>query len=68
MLLALTAEPMCDDELSHLETFCLDEREISEDNICCICHCAFQATETLKILAGCRHFFHAVCIDTWLKN
>lgn len=36
-------------------------------NICPICLCEYQAKETLRTIPDCKHYFHAVCIDEWLK-
>ena len=33
---------------------------------CAVCLGAFDAAELLRVLPGCRHAFHAECVDTWL--
>jgi hypothetical protein len=33
---------------------------------CAVCLGAFDAAEILRVLPGCRHAFHAECVDTWL--
>ncbi|CAL5024968.1 unnamed protein product [Urochloa decumbens] len=33
---------------------------------CAVCLGAFDADELLRVLPGCRHAFHAECVDTWL--
>ncbi|KAJ8442367.1 hypothetical protein Cgig2_018623 [Carnegiea gigantea] len=43
------------------------ERVISgEDAICCICLTRYMDDEELRELP-CTHFFHAECVDRWLK-
>ncbi|XVF10419.1 hypothetical protein REPUB_Repub07fG0181300 [Reevesia pubescens] len=37
------------------------------DNICPICLCEYQAKEKLRTIPDCKHYFHAICIDEWLK-
>ncbi|KAM3711868.1 hypothetical protein ACB098_01G141300 [Castanea mollissima] len=37
------------------------------DNICPICLSEYQAKETLRSIPECNHYFHANCIDEWLK-
>ncbi|XVE64690.1 hypothetical protein DITRI_Ditri07aG0121400 [Diplodiscus trichospermus] len=37
------------------------------DNTCPICLCEYQAKETLRTIPECKHYFHAICIDEWLK-
>ncbi|XWS38234.1 hypothetical protein CRYUN_Cryun19dG0113400 [Craigia yunnanensis] len=37
------------------------------DNTCPICLCDYQAKETLRTIPDCNHYFHAPCIDEWLK-
>ncbi|XWS50084.1 hypothetical protein CRYUN_Cryun12cG0058000 [Craigia yunnanensis] len=37
------------------------------DNTCPICLCEYQAKETLRTIPDCKHYFHASCIDEWLK-
>ncbi|MCL7027085.1 hypothetical protein MKW94_010245 [Papaver nudicaule] len=36
-------------------------------NTCSICLSEYQPKETLKSLSACDHFFHADCIDVWLR-
>lgn len=40
---------------------------ISNDITCPICLCDYQSEETLRNLPECNHYFHAACIDEWLK-
>lgn len=37
------------------------------DNTCSICLSDYQPEETLKTIPECNHYFHANCIDEWLK-
>ena len=37
------------------------------DNICSICLCEYQPKETLRTIPECNHYFHANCIDGWLR-
>ncbi|MBA0679996.1 hypothetical protein Goari_011730, partial [Gossypium aridum] len=37
------------------------------DNTCPICLGEYQAKEMIRTIPDCEHYFHAVCIDVWLK-
>ncbi|KDP25298.1 hypothetical protein JCGZ_20454 [Jatropha curcas] len=37
------------------------------DNTCPICLCEYEPKETLRTIPECNHYFHADCIDEWLK-
>ncbi|XVE64688.1 hypothetical protein DITRI_Ditri07aG0121200 [Diplodiscus trichospermus] len=37
------------------------------DNTCPICLSEYQPKETLRTIPECNHYFHANCIDEWLK-
>ncbi|XVE64689.1 hypothetical protein DITRI_Ditri07aG0121300 [Diplodiscus trichospermus] len=37
------------------------------DNTCSICLSEYQAKERIKTIPDCDHYFHADCIDEWLK-
>ncbi|OMO79766.1 Zinc finger, RING-type [Corchorus capsularis] len=37
------------------------------DNTCPICLSEYQAKEKLRTIPDCNHYFHATCIDEWLK-
>ncbi|BFG31941.1 hypothetical protein CerSpe_182160 [Prunus speciosa] len=37
------------------------------DNTCPICLAEYQGKETLMAMPECNHYFHASCIDKWLK-
>ncbi|KAL5816777.1 hypothetical protein ACOSQ3_025155 [Xanthoceras sorbifolium] len=39
----------------------------ANDNTCSICLGEYQAKETLRTIPECNHYFHADCIDEWLK-
>ncbi|CAL1373583.1 unnamed protein product [Linum trigynum] len=37
------------------------------DNTCPICLSEYQPKETLRTIPECNHYYHAECIDEWLK-
>ncbi|XP_008239111.1 PREDICTED: RING-H2 finger protein ATL22-like [Prunus mume] len=37
------------------------------DNTCPICLAEYQPKETLRTIPECSHYFHANCIDEWLR-
>ncbi|XP_031391101.1 putative RING-H2 finger protein ATL21B isoform X2 [Punica granatum] len=37
------------------------------DNTCPICLSEYRSKETLRTIPECSHYFHADCIDQWLK-
>ncbi|KAI9108346.1 hypothetical protein K1719_020537 [Acacia pycnantha] len=37
------------------------------DNTCSICLSEYEPKETLRTIPDCNHYFHAHCIDEWLK-
>ncbi|XWS61617.1 hypothetical protein CRYUN_Cryun07bG0141700 [Craigia yunnanensis] len=37
------------------------------DNTCSICLSEYRAKETIRTIPDCDHYFHADCIDEWLK-
>ncbi|KAL2342673.1 hypothetical protein Fmac_003958 [Flemingia macrophylla] len=37
------------------------------DNTCAICLCEYEPKETLRSIPECNHYFHADCIDEWLR-
>ncbi|KAL9330019.1 hypothetical protein ACSQ67_005022 [Phaseolus vulgaris] len=39
----------------------------ANDNTCAICLSEYQPKETLRSIPECDHYFHADCIDEWLK-
>ncbi|XVF53070.1 hypothetical protein PTKIN_Ptkin05aG0070000 [Pterospermum kingtungense] len=38
------------------------------DNTCSICLSEYKAKETIRTTPDCSHYFHADCIDEWLKR
>lgn len=38
-----------------------------DDKTCSICLGEYQPKETLRTIPQCKHYFHADCIDEWLK-
>ncbi|XWS61616.1 hypothetical protein CRYUN_Cryun07bG0141600 [Craigia yunnanensis] len=38
------------------------------DTTCSICLLDYQAKDTLRTIPSCMHYFHANCIDEWLKR
>ncbi|KAI7725278.1 hypothetical protein M8C21_026076 [Ambrosia artemisiifolia] len=39
----------------------------TEDNTCAICLSDYKPKESLRTIPECNHYFHADCIDEWLK-
>ncbi|KAF4353201.1 hypothetical protein F8388_014669 [Cannabis sativa] len=37
------------------------------DNTCPICLCEYEPKETLRTIPECNHYYHAGCVDEWLK-
>ncbi|PQQ16775.1 putative RING-H2 finger protein ATL21B [Prunus yedoensis var. nudiflora] len=37
------------------------------DNTCPICLSEYQSKETLRTIPECNHYFHANCVDKWLR-
>ncbi|KAK4262898.1 hypothetical protein QN277_028393 [Acacia crassicarpa] len=37
------------------------------DNTCSICLSEYEPKETLRTIPDCNHYFHAHCIDEWLR-
>ncbi|KAL3829698.1 hypothetical protein ACJIZ3_018500 [Penstemon smallii] len=37
------------------------------DTVCSICLCEYRESEMLRLLPDCRHCFHVMCVDAWLK-
>ncbi|XP_042506327.1 putative RING-H2 finger protein ATL69 [Macadamia integrifolia] len=38
-----------------------------DENTCTICLSEYQLRETIRTIPQCQHFFHADCIDEWLR-
>eukprot|EP00873_Tetraselmis_striata_P021864 jgi/Tetstr1/442128/TSEL_030282.t1 len=39
----------------------------SEADLCSVCLCAYETSETVRKLP-CSHYFHAECLDPWMKR
>ncbi|KAK6162255.1 hypothetical protein DH2020_002096 [Rehmannia glutinosa] len=39
----------------------------ANDTVCSICLCEYMESEMLRMLPDCRHSFHVMCVDAWLK-
>ncbi|KAJ4749734.1 RING/U-box superfamily protein [Rhynchospora pubera] len=37
------------------------------ETTCSICLCEYREAEMLRMLPDCRHYFHLMCIDAWLR-
>ncbi|KAG6434402.1 hypothetical protein SASPL_106034 [Salvia splendens] len=37
------------------------------DAICAICLCEYREGEMMRMLPDCKHCFHVMCVDAWLK-
>ncbi|XP_030540192.2 RING-H2 finger protein ATL22-like [Rhodamnia argentea] len=38
------------------------------DDICTICLSKYEQNETIRTIPDCEHYFHAYCIDRWLRK
>lgn len=38
-----------------------------DNNTCSICLSEYEAKETLRTIPECQHYFHADCLDEWLR-
>lgn len=45
--------------------FC--ERTDNLNSTCSICLCEYKDLEMLRMMPECRHYFHSLCLDAWLK-
>ena len=43
------------------------ERTSNFCNTCSICLCEYKDLEMLRMMPDCRHYFHLLCLDAWLK-
>ncbi|KAF8027733.1 hypothetical protein BT93_E0600 [Corymbia citriodora subsp. variegata] len=39
-----------------------------DDDVCAICLSKYERNETIRTIPECRHYFHAYCIDRWLRK
>ncbi|KAG6434300.1 hypothetical protein SASPL_105925 [Salvia splendens] len=39
----------------------------ADDGVCSICLSEYRESEMLRMLPDCRHCFHVMCVDAWLK-
>ncbi|CAN4108334.1 unnamed protein product [Withania somnifera] len=37
------------------------------DVVCPICLCEYKDGEMLRMMPDCKHYFHVMCLDAWLK-
>ncbi|XP_059312565.1 RING-H2 finger protein ATL67-like [Lycium ferocissimum] len=37
------------------------------DVVCPICLCDYKDGEMLRMMPDCKHYFHVMCLDAWLK-
>ncbi|KAJ0254931.1 RING-H2 finger protein ATL68 [Hirschfeldia incana] len=44
-----------------------DELQGDGDTTCSICLCEYMEEELLRMMPECKHYFHASCLDAWLK-
>ncbi|XP_056174573.1 RING-H2 finger protein ATL67 [Syzygium oleosum] len=40
---------------------------VGSSTTCSICLCEYKDSEMLRMMPECRHFFHLLCLDAWLK-
>ncbi|VYS48935.1 unnamed protein product [Arabidopsis thaliana] len=45
-----------------------DEEKSLESRECAICLSGYVVNEECRVFPICRHIYHALCIDAWLKN
>ena len=45
-----------------------DEEKSLESRECAICLSGYVVNEECRVFPVCRHIYHALCIDAWLKN
>ncbi|KAI5345710.1 hypothetical protein PRUPE_2G178600 [Prunus persica] len=39
----------------------------ADSSTCSICLCDYKDAEMLRMMPECRHYFHLMCLDAWLK-
>ncbi|XP_071717177.1 RING-H2 finger protein ATL67-like [Rutidosis leptorrhynchoides] len=42
-------------------------KEMISDSVCAICLCEYKESEMMRMLPDCKHCFHLICVDAWLK-
>jgi F0F1-type ATP synthase membrane subunit c/vacuolar-type H+-ATPase subunit K len=71
---AATAVVHADIEQSSSNTSCSSHQQQqqhhtgSNDDLCAICLVDYIESEQLRVLPQCKHRYHTVCIDTWLRS
>lgn len=63
-----TSSEMSSDSEDPLEPASRDFPSTSNGERCCVCLEAWAVGAETKSLRGCRHTFHAACIDRWLTE
>ncbi|KAL1221961.1 putative RING-H2 finger protein ATL19 [Cardamine amara subsp. amara] len=46
----------------------VDKERSLESRECAICLSGYVVNEECRVFPVCRHMYHALCIDAWLKN
>jgi hypothetical protein len=44
------------------------KEEAWKETTCAVCLADFDDGEAVRVLPECMHYFHAECIDTWLRG
>ncbi|KAI3889394.1 hypothetical protein MKX03_027036 [Papaver bracteatum] len=48
--------------------YCKNEKDFgNNDSVCSICLCDYKDGEMLRMMPDCRHYFHLICVDAWLR-
>jgi len=50
------------------DTMSEDVKRHYRDEMCLVCHCAFESNDKLRLMPFCSHSFHVDCIDVWLQD
>lgn len=48
-------------------TYSREASSVGGSTTCSICLCEYKDSEMLRMMPECRHFFHLLCLDAWLK-
>ncbi|XP_009341125.2 RING-H2 finger protein ATL67 [Pyrus x bretschneideri] len=43
------------------------EASTPDSSTCSICLCDYKDAEMLRMMPECRHYFHLLCLDAWLR-